>query len=76
MYLPLLDAGLAPAEAEEMFRAMHESARASGLAHRPPDTTSGAGRPFCPWGEMWSALKDCRDFCTTQGAVTPWCRPQ
>jgi hypothetical protein len=20
---------------------------------------------------MWSALKDCRDFCTTQGAVTP-----
>ena len=37
MYLPLLDAGLAPAEAEGMFHAMHESARASGLAHRPPD---------------------------------------
>jgi hypothetical protein len=37
VYLPLLDARLAPADAEEMFHAMYESARASGLAHRPPE---------------------------------------
>ena len=30
VYLPLLDAGLAPAEAEDMFRAMHESVSARG----------------------------------------------
>jgi hypothetical protein len=30
VYPPLLDAGLAPAEAEDMFRAMHESVSARG----------------------------------------------
>jgi hypothetical protein len=30
VYLPLLDAGLTPAEADDMFRAMHESVSAGG----------------------------------------------
>lgn len=37
VYLPLLDAGLAKAEADEMFHAMHESARASSSAHEAPE---------------------------------------
>jgi iron-sulfur cluster repair protein YtfE (RIC family) len=36
LYLPLLDAGLGSAEAAEMFRAMHESAHASGSTDHEP----------------------------------------
>jgi hypothetical protein len=36
LYLPVLDAGLGSAEAAEMFRAMHESAHASGSADHEP----------------------------------------
>lgn len=36
LYLPILDAGLGSAEAAEMFRAMHESAHASGSAEHEP----------------------------------------
>jgi iron-sulfur cluster repair protein YtfE (RIC family) len=36
IYLPLLDAGLTPADADEMFRAMHEPVHASGSANHAP----------------------------------------
>jgi hypothetical protein len=32
IYQPLLDAGLAPVDADELFRAMHEHVRGSGSA--------------------------------------------
>jgi iron-sulfur cluster repair protein YtfE (RIC family) len=37
IYLPLLDAGLAPVDADEMFRAMHEHIHASGSASHAPE---------------------------------------
>jgi iron-sulfur cluster repair protein YtfE (RIC family) len=37
LYLPLFDTGLTQAEADEMFRAMHEYASASGSAHEAPE---------------------------------------
>jgi hemerythrin-like domain-containing protein len=37
VYLPLLDAGLALAEADDMFRAMHESVSAGGSAPHPAE---------------------------------------
>jgi iron-sulfur cluster repair protein YtfE (RIC family) len=37
IYLPLLDAGLAPADADEMFHAMHEHVHASGSATHAPE---------------------------------------